>query len=425
MTMPGLIDPPKLPPLLQPNYPTPTAPPVRPMARPAGVAPRPETEGNAFMRALDRIVGGAPDPNMTVADNNAVRREALLRAGLTTLGASSQPGATFGGSIAAGALAGQDRGTSYRQMLQQKVAMQNAMRMLQPDQAAVLASLPPEVQTQVLTKMLTAPPGESKVVGPQDMLFGPDGRLLAQNTNQNPEAALPGDLRGVAALMGIDLANMTPEQQKALMDGWERFKRSGAMSVTVDARPPIQKTQDASVMKQFDSAVEMLESSRRQLGNIAVAEALLDSGMNSNRFEELTLPLRQIAASFGMADAEQLGRQEAFLGISNRMALDAKTGMTGPMSDRDIVFLQRQVPRLANTVMGNRILIEVARRQAQFNQARALEMDRWLSEPGRDSTRGLLSHMAAWEKENAINLSDLREMAYGTFADLVPRDGSD
>ena len=86
--------------------------------------------------------------------------------------------------------------------------------------------------------------------------------------------------------------------------------------------------------------------------------------------------------------------------------------MTGPMSDRDIQFLEAQVPGLATSEPGNYLLIDVLRRFENRKIELADLIDDYFAEHG--SLRGWRRHRSQWLKENPLSFGDL----YDNFRDL-------
>lgn len=67
------------------------------------------------MHPFATLFGGAPDPRLGPDANRQAMRNAILTGGLNTMAVASQPGANAVGSIAQGALAGQQAGAQGRQ----------------------------------------------------------------------------------------------------------------------------------------------------------------------------------------------------------------------------------------------------------------------------------------------------------------------
>lgn len=370
--------------------------------------------------ALSQLFGGQNNPGLSPEQNAHAAKQARLQAGLQMIMAS-RGGMTAPGTLqllAGGALTGQQAGQGARQQMAMGQAMQNPALGLSPRQQAMLAALPPEAQQQVLAQLATqAPPGLHNVPDGAAVL-GPDGRPIFMNPKDPAE--LGADARFAMQRLGIaDLATATPEQLAALDAYLKGMNEARAPKIDLGTRED-QKVSDVA-MAQYSKAVEDMQAMDDMLGRLDMMDQLLAAGLQTNQLESLTMPLRGLAAAVGLADADKLGRQQVFQGLANRIALLMRgSSMPGPMSDKDIQFLVNQAPKLANTVEGNRLLIETLRRVAEAQRAYTLELDRYLDENG--SSRGWLPHMTKWKRENRIDISDLVAPAAAALA--TPAQGS-
>ena len=112
----------------------------------------------------------------------------------------------------------------------------------------------------------------------------------------------------------------------------------------------------------------------------------LDRGIRTGRGAQPFLAAKSFLGFLGLK-TEGTSEQEVFNAISNRMALqlrnpDSGYGLPGSTSNRDLQFLQASVPGLQQTPEGNRLLINVLRRQAQ-NEIKAAKFgDQLIRENG-------------------------------------------
>lgn len=368
---------------------------------------------SGFSGALARLFAGPQDPNLTAQQNAEADKQAMLQAGLMGLMASrSGPGMPAPGLmqiLAQGAMAGQQAGQQARQGMSIHAAVEDPSLPLSEHQRAVLRSLPPSMAAQALTQMMSAGGGKPQVVAPGSALVTPGGREVYRNPKAAGGEELPSDLEAILWSMGMDPSKMTPEQRSEALDRYEEFRRDTASQVNVDTGDREARGVTDIALKNYEEMVNQSIEAENRLNSLAVMEAMLDEGMDTSRLAELTQPMRSLAASFGIADAEALGQQELFRAISNRIALEMKGNMTGQMSDRDIIFLQNQAPRMGNTVQGNRMMIEVLKRFARRKIEVADEMDRYFEDNG--SLMGWRRHLRSWLEENPLSFSDLRRPA--------------
>lgn len=372
--------------------------------------------------ALAQLFGGAHDPRLSEEQNKQAQRQAMMQAGLMTL-MHSGPGTSPLQSIAAGAMMGQQAGGAARQ----GVVRQQAAQALQQQFGGAGAD-PQKLQQLVLqlvlsgdmegaralVELLKSMPGGADLmsVAPGSTVFDPSSRTPVFTA---PERAggtdLPGDLDAILWASGTDSANMTPEQRAAALDKYEEFRRAGAMQVHIGRERQEERGLTQIDLDRFEEIDKVATEAENRMDSLTAMEVLLDQGMTSGRLDELTLPARNLAASFGVGNTEKLGRQEVFRALANKIALEMKGNMTGQMSDRDIIFLQNQAPQLGNTAAGNRLLIEILRRVAHKQVELADEADRYRREHG--NLLGWRTHRRQWLRTNQIDLSDLREAAEG------------
>lgn len=380
-------------------------------ARTSAPAPAPAGPSrlSRFGSALGQVFGGQFDPRLSDEQNKAAQRQALMQAGLATIAASgpSFVPQSLAQILAQGAMAGQQAGAGARGQKAYQAALQNPALLegLTPSQIALLQALPPEQAAEFLSKIMTAKAGDPKVVGAGGALVSPDGSVLY--TNPRPEGDLPGDLRAVLWASGVDPDRMTPEQRSRILDRYQQLAKSRASQVNIDTQPKQeQKGLTAIDIDQYEGITKDATLAESRLNSLAVMEGLLNDGMQTSKFDALLHPLRNYAAGVGLANAENAGQQELFRGLANKIALEMKGGLTGHMSDRDIIFLQNQAPQLGNTVEGNRLIIEVLRRVAQRQIELADEADKFYQQNG--TMTGWRAHRRAWAKANPIDITDLR-----------------
>ena len=77
------------------------------------------------------------------------------------------------------------------------------------------------------------------------------------------------------------------------------------------------------------------------------------------------LPVRQIAAAFGVGNVDQLIQQENFQALSNQIAIGMTQQLSGQISERELDFVRAAVPSLGTTTEANRRMVDIARRANQ------------------------------------------------------------
>ena len=248
--------------------------------------------------------------------------------------------------------------------------------------------------------------------GSMQKLMQIDPRLYMQVQAMQPEKKDP-----YMAVGGNVFNRQTGTFMQPEPDAGDRY-RTYANGATYDTQenkwvveppPPrpmveIRNTDEATLQgvqrQNYETVMEDALRAEDQIGSLDAMERLLDSGAATGGWEEMSMPVRQAATDIFGLDPEKLARQETFQAFANRLALEAKGNMTGQMSDRDIIFLQRQVPSLANTPEGNQLLIDVMRRLAKRKIELADLADEYYAENG--SLTGWRKHRSDWVKANPV-----------------------
>lgn len=190
---------------------------------------------------------------------------------------------------------------------------------------------------------------------------------------------------------------MTPDQKEYLtavgqgetdtFTAWTRKnKQAGATAITTDMRSEGAEARalGEGAGKRANETMEAAAKASRKLGSLSRMSGLLD-GVQQGRIEPARMTISAWAKSFGLDDkvAESLGLDpkrvgdaQAVTALSNEMLL----GNLGPggfpaqnFSDTDRKFMEAILPRLMNDPRANKIILEVARRNAQLDVAKAKE----------------------------------------------------
>lgn len=346
--------------------------------------------------------------NLLATGSRAGNDQALMQAGLSMLAGASRPWGTFGESLARGLMHGQQVGAQARareeaQRQVRRVLGDPGIRQRIPlHQLAVLRSLPPEQALEAVQELLTQDP--VAVAEGTDLVDPSTGRPVYSNDVSPDSSPLPGNLRGLATLMGIDPANATAEERRELLTRWEEMQRTPRTTVSFQPEDATQRAMVELEKGALQDARESANVARDQMGRTVVLRGLLREGMTTGRLEEATMALRGYAESLGLANADQLGQQQVFAAISNDMAFDLTKKLKGQISNHELNLLKQTVPNLAFTEEGNELLLEIMRRKAEFDMNYAAEAERYVAERG--SLIGLTQHMAEWGREN-FSIEDL------------------
>lgn len=376
----------------------------------------PEQQSRGF---IARLFAGDPVPGLSKEQNRSLRQQALLQAGLTIL---AQPNANALQALAMGVLqarqaTAQTAGALLDEQRAQARAMQRAAVFENSELTEIqkweeilrIANREGDVEQQKVVKDVLADlrahqsqlEGKEYVeVNGQTFLTDTEGNLYEPGTGRpiteavQPKRDLPSDLEGILAVLDVDMDSLDPTQRSALFNVWEQFREKSATRVNVDARDPIVEGIDQIGLDRLAKATESAENASATLSMLGQVEDLL-ADTPTGKLEAAALPLRQLAAQFGLpTDA---GPQETLRALSNQMALLARQNMPGALSDNDIKFLTQQVVSLSNTPDANRRIIEISRAVAEHQALRAAEIERYIAQ--HKTGVGLNEHMRKWDEE--------------------------
>ena len=98
---------------------------------------------------------------------------------------------------------------------------------------------------------------------------------------------------------------------------------------------------------------------------------------------ELRTNVAAVAKEFGIdTDIQDLTAAEALKGVSGKVVLDGLSAFKGAISDGERKFLVSITPGLTNTIEGNKLLIQIGKRQNQLAIGLAEEANKWSNENG-------------------------------------------
>jgi len=231
----------------------------------------------------------------------------------------------------------------------------------------------------------TLPPGQTRfnAAGEPIATAGPEttvvnGQLIDKATGQPIGAAIPtqpttfeaaavnklapgGQLPGTAAetYFGAKLKDLT--------------KQTGT-NVSLSPQLINQKGEGAYATKMGEQAASEFQKYRDQattarntLGANQQLRAILPT-IETGGMEAATMPLRQIGAALGIADADKLSGQQLFDTVVKQRVLQASGGKLGAgVSDSDVAFLKEAGPSVAKTKKANTALLDISDKIEQRN----------------------------------------------------------
>ncbi len=429
----------KLPGLLQ-NLQQPQGPPQAPPG-PQMPPQQPQGQGGGFQNALGQVFGGANDPRLTGDQNEAAKRQALLQAGLAIL-ASPESGIR---AIAQGGLFGQRAGEQIREQTygrtqQERIAL--ALRdpsltaRMSPDQQALIRLLPPEQAAEMLSKILFAPAGETKIGKPGDWIIGADGTPQMQLGGTTPDAMSDSALK--TALVENNLTEQSfqsaPDPVKAAV-----VQRANEIRHVTSPKEPLgargnEKLQDI-YLDQYKTVYAAAHGAQQTIANYDVMEQLLnDDPKLTGGLQDLYQPLRSILAGAGIGDVSKLSNQEIFNKYTNETLFSkVKALQGGRILASELALMNQTIPNLHNTVAANKLLIKLGKRTEEAKIRESAMMGDWLRTHDNDLS-GFEQEMDAYYKEHplleGINLkaevnaaNNQSEIGDGSKAKPIPYNG--
>jgi hypothetical protein len=355
------------------------------------------------------LMGGAADPRLSQQANDTAQRNAMVHAGLTM--AAGPGGQGLIPAMARGALAGREHGAAqreqqYMQTQEQRIAQAlqdpQLLAQLSPQQQAMIRMMPPMQAMEALQELLKP---DTKVVG--DALVDQFGRPVYQ-TPFDASKGLSSDVYSAAALLGIDprnVLNMTPEQQAAVTNAARGLRESGATRLNVSTNMPQERTRNGLIdyaVGDYGRVQERAIAAGDMLANLNLVGNLVDQGLRTGRWEEATMPLREMAAGLGVKVSDQLEGQQLLRAIGQDMTLLQTAKLKGAISDKELQFLKETMPGLHLRPGGNQMLVTVLRRMAERDIALASMSNDYINENNGVLDHNWIQHRLKWAKENAL-----------------------
>ena len=156
--------------------------------------------------------------------------------------------------------------------------------------------------------------------------------------------------------------DMAPSEQ---LTSFYETRRGAGTTINVGQESPTDRALTEIEAGDVQAAVTAARVARQQLGALAEVERLLDEGVPTGAAEDRMLPVRQIAAAFGVGNVDQLIQQENFQALSNQIAIGMTQQLSGQISERELDFVRATVPSLGTTTEANRRMVDIARRANQ------------------------------------------------------------
>lgn len=224
--------------------------------------------------------------------------------------------------------------------------------------------------------------------------------MLMQQALQQPK---PGDIKQIR--QGEDFVTVRIDPRTGQMTEIGRSPIAASRPQTNINLPSAQKKFTEGVAK---TANKRIDDALDAGGNASVVNQSLDmfeqamGQAEGGGLAEVKLGLGRVAQSLGI-DPESFGLQnvaslEAAQAISNRLALAQVEQMKGALSNKELGFLQSQIPQISNTPEGRQKLIGILRAANKRAIDRADFVTQWISDNPNASGGEFLSAIRDYDK---------------------------
>lgn len=239
---------------------------------------------------------------------------------------------------------------------------------------------------------------------PVETVLGPDGksRIVARPDaiGQQP-APKAQEVSGIGKMIAERDALPAGDPRRAEYD----------RAISASGAPRQETAYDQEIGRQFAQGYAAIttkaDAARQNSATLdALDQALSNPDVVTGALGPTALGLRRAAVAMGIGDADTVADSELVQTIGNQLALQLRNpetgmGMPGAVSDRDLQFLRESVPGLANSVAGNRRLLDYTRRLNQrATQVEQLAND-YAQRNGRLDT-GFRAELAQWAAANPL-----------------------
>lgn len=245
--------------------------------------------------------------------------------------------------------------------------------------------------------------------------FQTEDRLATQEFNASENEKNRALQREMAPIKHDTFRLMTPEEKKANgLDPSKPFQigSDGKVSaiggegttVNVGGERGFDKTVGEEYGKRFVGLQDDEKSARRAINALNIMErSMEDPNFYSGTGSGTVTTLKRAARALGIEGADGIDSMEAFNAMAKQAALDSMGGSLGTgFSNADRDFVEGQVPTLANTPEGNRLLIDIQKKIAERKvQVAALARDYAKRNEGRIDA-GFDEELAQWANSNPL-----------------------
>ncbi len=368
--------------------------PVQKISKPLNAVEKPEAQGLTPQKT----------PWMQQEAWGGFNRGDLLMGGLGMLaGRNFQDGIANLANIAGGAMQRKDKKTKEDKM---RVAITDAMRIEDPKerQNALLMAMP-EIAGPAAVQQAFTPQQTQKPLVVNDRVLDPNDPSNVLADYSDPDGPL-----SPAGKLASDLANdvITQDQYDAEIQRLNKPGLSVTNTVGGKAESSFQTARAGAASDQWDQIIEAGRAADVTLSDANTMNFLLDQVDYTGFGGETLLTAQKLGQMVGLDVGSDVPAKEAMQRLTAKLGLALKSDLPGPMSDGDRQFLLSIPPNLSVTRAGNKALVFMSRKRAQFDADMAASLI--------ERNPKTLDEYRAWENEFRRNYPPLFDE--GTMRDL-------
>lgn len=258
---------------------------------------------------------------------------------------------------------------------ERQAAMEEITKSLPPGMAPFMKAAPNEVMGGLIDQKL-APPQERKIVE------GADGHKYYADNRQR---VLPGvQAPGPSADWQETVIQTENGPVKKLYDAnsadpMSTLRDIGAAPVktplvtvnnpTVKGETSFQTERGKSASGRMDSVMAAGEAANQTLADAQMMNTLIDQIDYTGFGSEALLNVQKLGRMVGLDIGDDVPAKEAATRLTAKLGLALKENLPGPMSDGDREFLLSIPPNILTTREGNKALVFMMMKRAQFDRA--------------------------------------------------------
>ena len=200
----------------------------------------------------------------------------------------------------------------------------------------------------------------------------------------------------------------------------EKYAQNPELYAPLPPTKMFETEEEKTVGKQFGTEFSEINKSSTQAfqnnANLDLMDQLVSLPNIKTGFAgQLRTEVASLAREFGIdSDIQDLTAAEALKGVSGKVVLDGLSNFKGAISDGERAFLVSITPGLTNSIEGNKLLINIGKRQNQLAIGLAEEANNWQRENGglsKKNSEGQTwsQYKIAWQKQNPVLNPELKE----------------